>query len=123
MYEPYADKEYYLKIYQGKIPEDDVDKALKNASRHIDILTYNRIKRATLSPYQKEIIEEVCCEMADFEYENEDMLKSVLKSYSINGTSMTFGESWNIYVHNGVAVNMDSYAKLKSTGFTGAVLR
>lgn len=66
---------------------------------------------------------ECCCEMAEFEYENQDMIDSVLQSYAINGVSMTFGESWNMKVVNGTAVKRDCYARLESTGLTSRVLR
>ena len=43
-YEPYVTYEYYCDAYKGNvIPMDELDKALKQASRHIDSLTYNRI--------------------------------------------------------------------------------
>ena len=43
-YESYATESYYLDTYEGiLIPEDEIEKALKQASRHVDSLTYNRI--------------------------------------------------------------------------------
>ena len=43
-YEVYVTVEYYRNTYDGVlIPEDDLEKALKQASRHGDSLTYNRI--------------------------------------------------------------------------------
>ena len=43
-YEPYVTYEYYCDAYKGDvIPMDELDKALKQASRHVDSLTYNRI--------------------------------------------------------------------------------
>ena len=43
-YSPYASEEYYKECYTGTlIPEDEQRKALIQASRHIDTLTYNRI--------------------------------------------------------------------------------
>mgnify|MGYP001533110281 CR=1 FL=1 len=43
-YEPYVTYEYYCDAYKGTvIPMDELDRALKQASRHIDSLTYNRI--------------------------------------------------------------------------------
>ena len=39
-YEPYATPDYYRQEYCGKIvPEDELEKALRQASRHIDSLT------------------------------------------------------------------------------------
>ena len=43
-YKPYASEDYYMDQYEGStIPEDELEKALKQASRHVDSLTYNRI--------------------------------------------------------------------------------
>lgn len=61
-------------------------------------------------------IREVCCELAEFEYDNADMINSVLQQYSINGVSMTFGSSWNMMVQNGIAIRRDTYEKLCQTG-------
>lgn len=127
MHQPYADAAYYKEVFGGNtIPADDLDKSLKTASRHIDSLTYNRIVGrgiSSLTEFQQDIIKEVCCEMADFEYENADMIQSVLQNYSINGVSMTFGSSWNVKVQSGVAVRADTYDKLAQTGLCCTVLR
>ena len=126
-YTPYADAAYYTEVYGGDmIPAESTKKALKKASRHIDILTYNRITGRgfhALTQYQQELVRECCCEMAEFEYDNEDMIESVLQSYSLNGASMSFGNSWNLKTVNGVAVRGDTYAKLQSTGLTSRILR
>ncbi len=116
----YADKEYYQREYAGiAIPENELEKVLKQASRHIDSLTYNRIAGrgfSNLTDFQQEMIKECCCEIADFEYDNSDMINSVLQQYSINGVSMTFGSSWNVLIQNGIAVRRGSYEKLCQTG-------
>lgn len=116
----YADVEYYKETYGGtSIPDDALERALKQASRHIDTLTYNRIVGAGfdhLTSFQQDIIKEVCCTLADFEYENEDMLNSVLQSYAINGVSMAFGSGWNVVCQNGVAIRRDTYEYLSQTG-------
>ena len=39
----YVTVEYYKDTYKGNLDEADAEKALKQASRHIDTLTYNRI--------------------------------------------------------------------------------
>ena len=120
MYQPYADYEVYSQMNTGiTVSEDDIYKYLKEASRDIDALTYHRILKKgfeNLTEFQKEIIQEVCCDHASFLLENEQMLKTFLNSYSINGVSMTFGESWNIYIEDGVAMEKRLYEKLCSTG-------
>lgn len=69
-----------------------------------------------LTEFQQEIIREVVCLQADFEYENADEINSVLSSYSINGVSAQFGSSWNVFMDKGVAMKRDVYALLQQTG-------
>lgn len=119
-YEPYVTAEYYQKEYGGSIvSEDDLKKALRQASRHIDSLTYNRIVGqgfSTLTEFQQDVIREVVCQQADFETENEDEINTILQSYSINGVSAQFGSSWNVFTDKGVAMKRDVYALLCQTG-------
>lgn len=120
MYKPYVSESYYEGKYEGTlIPEDDQKKALIQASRHVDALTFNRIVGrgfSNLTEYQQEIIKEVVCQQAEFETENADMIASVLSSYSINGVSMQFGSAWNVFTDKGVAMRRDTYALLCQTG-------
>ena len=116
----YADIMYYTVEYNGRVMTgDDLEKALQRASMHIDSLTYNRIVGqgySNLTVFQQETIRKVCCMQAEFEFENADLIDSVLKSYAINGVSMSFGESWNVTVQNGIAMRRDVYAMLCQTG-------
>lgn len=127
MYQPYADAVYYKDMFGGDIiPENDIEKCLRTASRHIDSLTYNRIVGRgiiNLTEFQQDIVKEVCCEMAEFEYDNADVIQSVLQSYSINGVSMSFGNSWNVKTISGIAIRADTYEKLSQTGLCCPVLR
>lgn len=120
MYESYADKIYYSNAYGGNlIPDEELTKALRTASRHIDTLTYNRIVGRgilSLTEFQQDIIRESVCKLADFECENADLIQSVLQQYSINGVSMSFGNSWNVMVQNGIAVSRSDYAFLCLSG-------
>lgn len=126
-YRPYATEDYYLNQYGGEIiPKDISEKALKNASRHIDSLTYNRIVGrgiSSLTEFQQEIIREVVCMQADFEYENADEINSVLSSYSINGVSAQFGSSWNIFTDKGIAMKREVYTLLCQTGLCCRLVR
>ena len=119
-YEPYADTAYYAEVYKGSIvPAEEPEKMLKQASRHIDSLTYNRIVGrgfSTLSPFQQEIVQEVCCMQADFEWQNREIFDMILQGYSINGVSMQFGESWNVIVQKGIPMRRDVYEQLCQTG-------
>lgn len=119
-YEAYVTLEYYLGQYKGNIvPKEELSKALKVASRHIDSLTYNRIVGRgffNLTEHQQEIIREVVCQQADFEVENADEINTILSSYSINGVSAQFGSSWNVFTDKGVAMKRDVYALLCQSG-------
>ena len=119
-YEPYETPEYYTDTYGGTlILENDIERALQIASRHIDSLTYNRIVGrgfSSLTQFQRDIIQDVVCQQADFETENADEINSILSSYSINGVSAQFGSSWNVFTDKGVAMKRDLYALLCQTG-------
>ena len=119
-YEPYASPGYYQGKYEGTlIEDDDLKKALVQASRHIDSLTYNRIVGrgfSNLTRFQQDIIQDVVCQQADFETENADEISTILQGYSINGVSMQFGNSWNVFTGKGVAMKRDVYAMLCQTG-------
>lgn len=119
-YEPYATPEYYTDTYGGTlILENDIERALQIASRYIDSLTYNRIVGrgfSSLTQFQRDIIQDVVCQQADFETENADEINSILSSYSINGVSAQFGSSWNVFTDKGVAMKRDLYALLCQTG-------
>jgi hypothetical protein len=119
-YVPYVTPAYYKETYKGSIvPEEDLEKALRQASRHIDSLTYNRIVGqgfSNLTEFQQEVIQEVICQQADFEYENADEIDTILSSYSLNGASVQFGSSWNVFTDKGIAMKRDVYAQLSQTG-------
>ena len=117
MYKPYLSVDEYYE--NGGLIEENIEKYLISASRHIDSLTFNRIVAKgfeNLTEFQQETVKTVCFDMANFECENEDLINSVLQSYSINGVSMQFGSSWNIAIVNGVAIRRDAYNLLMQTG-------
>ncbi|MFV0382327.1 MAG: hypothetical protein ACK5KR_08960 [Breznakia sp.] len=117
-YTPYVDKDVYKKYSDVITDEKQLEKSIRIASRHIDTLTYNRMvgKFDKLTDFQKELVQEVICGLIDFEYENHDLITSVLQSYSINGVSMSFGQSWNVSVQGGVAIPTELYSLLEQTG-------
>ncbi|PWJ27985.1 hypothetical protein A8806_110160 [Faecalicatena orotica] len=119
-YEPYADEAYYKETYKGTLlTEGEVTRYLRQASRHVDSLTYNRIVCrgfSSLTPFQQDIVREVVCQQAEFECENADEINTILSAYSINGVSAQFGSSWNVYMDKGVAMKRDVYALLSQTG-------
>lgn len=126
-YRGYVSEGYYTDRYEGTlIPEDDQKKALIQASRHVDSLTYNRIVGQgflNLTEFQQEIIKEVVCRQAEFEYNNADMIESVLSSYSINGVSAQFGSTWNVFTGKGIAMQRDVYTLLTQTGLCSLLMR
>ena len=119
-YVPYVTPDYYKEIYKGStVPEDELKRVLRQASRHIDSLTYNRIVGrgfSNLTEFQQEVIQEAVCLQADFEHENAEVIDTVLSNYSINGTAMQFGQGWNVFTDKGVAVKRDVYTQLSQTG-------
>ena len=119
-YEPYADEEILKALFPDtKIPSGEANRRLRMASRHIDSVTYNRIVShgfSNLTAFQQEIIREVVCLQAEFEYENEDEINTILSSYSLNGASVQFGSSWNVFTEKGVAMKRDVYELLSQTG-------
>ena len=118
----YADLEYYKNTYCGKLQKEEAERALEQASTHIDILAYRRIVGVgfeNLTPFQQETVKEVACMMADFESANASMINSLINSYSINGASISFsGESANCQIVNGIIVQRDVYDTLSLTGLT-----
>lgn len=118
-YQAYATLEDYARWGGGHVPEETIERALRTASRHVDSLTHNRIVGqgfSRLTEFQREVIKEVVCLQADFEHENADEIDTILSSYSINGVSAQFGESWNVFIGAGVAMKRDTYELLKQTG-------
>lgn len=118
-YKPYVTPEEYASLDYTVVPECERIDILRKVSRHIDSLTFNRIVAKgfeNLTKFQQGIIQEVICEQADFEYENDDLINTVLSSYGINGVSMSFGPNWNVHIENGVAMKQDTYSLLKQTG-------
>lgn len=119
-YVPYVDEAYYKDTFNGSVlPDTEIEKYLRQSSRHIDTLTYNRIVGqgfSNLTAFQQEIIQEVCCMQAEFEYQNKEIFDMILQGYSINGVSMQFGESWNVTTQKGVPMRRDTYELLSQTG-------
>lgn len=119
-YEPYADTDWYKGTYGGTtVPDEKLFLLLKQASRHVDSLTYNRIVGrgfSALTEFQQDVIRDVVCQQADFEFENADEIDTILQSYSINGVSAQFGSSWNVFTEKGIAMRRDTYALLCQTG-------
>lgn len=123
----YATYTYYSDSYGGGLDEATATPLLERASDIVDTLTFNRIVKITfgnLTTYQQERVQKACCQIADFYHDNADFVAQVLKSYSINGVSMTFGDgSDNISYIGGVCVPNQALTELDKTGlrFRGCV--
>ena len=119
MYTPYVTAEEYASFGFDVIPTEKVDDFLKEASRNIDTLTFNRIVKKgfdNLTEFQREVIQEVVCRQANFLYENADAISSILDSYSINGVSMKFGSGFNVKIEGGLPIQSNVYSLLEQTG-------
>lgn len=113
----YTTYEYY-KSNGGTLDEDIAIKYIKKASYKVDSLTFNRIVGLgfdNLTEFQQNIIKEVTCLIADFDYSTS--LNAGLNSYSINGVSMNFDKS-NLVTVNGIEIEKDTYSLLSQTGLT-----
>ena len=116
-YKAYVTPKYYLETYRGtSIPKSELDLRLRDASRHIDSLTYSRIVGqgfSALTEFQQDVIREVVCRQADFEAENREALDCALSSYSINGVSMTLAAGLNcVQYKNGARHTLADYADM-----------
>lgn len=116
----YADYEYYSGTYGGTVPEPDISPRLRQAARDVDTLTFGRIHAVgleNLSAYQQEIIQECCCQLAEFAHENADVLESIVSGYSINGASLTLsGSSTAVETVSGICLPRAVYQNLCQTG-------
>lgn len=102
-------------------PDSDAEALLylSKASRDIDTLTFNRIVERgleNLTDFQREIVTEVTCRLARWEWENADLLDSPLSGYSINGVSAQFGASEHVTAQDGVLIPRQLYGLLQQTG-------
>jgi hypothetical protein len=116
----YVDYEYYSTTYGGTIiTAEDAPKLLQNASNTVDILTYCRIVSRGLeacTDFQKHIIQQVVCALAEWQSENADILNNPYNSYSINGVTATWGNSVGVRKINGVLIPNTIYSELIKTG-------
>ena len=126
-YAAYVTPEEYRALGYADIPAQQLEDFLRDASRQVDALTFNRIvKRGFehLTPFQQELIQEVVCKQADFLFENNDAINSIFDSYAINGVRMDFGTGFNVLNQAGVPIQKTVYALLEQTGlcWRGAII-
>lgn len=119
MYTAYVTAQEYTEMGYDAVPAENLDNMLRDASRQVDSLTFNRIVAQgfdNLTEFQQGIIKEVVCRHAGFLFENADALSSVLDSYSINSVQMHFGTGFNVMSEGGVPIERTLYALLEQTG-------
>lgn len=119
MYTAYVTAQEYHTMGYDAVPADDLDRMLRDASRQVDRLTFNRIVAQgfdNLTEFQQEIVKEVVCRQAGFLYENADVLDSVFDTYSINSVQMKFGTGFNVTSENGLPIERTLYSLLEQTG-------
>lgn len=116
----YADFNYYMAEYGGStLTAENAKTYLEAASVKIDILTFGRVGSIgfnNLTEFQKNIVKRVCCKMADFTFDNEDIINSYVSSYSINGVSVDLRNSINLEMVDGVLIPSELYRELSMTG-------
>lgn len=118
-YTQYATAEDYKAFGLAEI--ENVEGALRSASRHVDTLTFNRIQAAglaNLTEFQRDIIKEVVCRMAEFEAVNADALTSMVDSYTINGVNVKYAVGGMVKVIGGIPIREVYYKLLTQTGLT-----
>lgn len=85
----YATSEYYVNDFKGvKIPSDEIDRYLQDATEKIDSITCNRIVARgfdNLTEFQKEKVQKAVCYQAEYIFENgyNDENKQDIASYSV----------------------------------------
>jgi hypothetical protein len=120
----YVTAQEYTELGFDSINEN-LEFKLKQASRKIDLLTFFRINGIgfeNLTEFQKGIIKDCVCEIANFYDQNEELTESVLDAYSINGVSMKFNYSGNVEFIQGVFIPKHVYRTLMSTGLCRRVI-
>lgn len=122
----YLTFEEYEDMGGSTLTIDNADRYLTAASLRIDSLTFNRIGAFgfdSLTEFQKGIIRQCVKDQADFEWDNQDVIESVVSAYGINGVDVQFGSGMGIKVVDGVAIKRSVADRLKQTGLMCRSLR
>lgn len=101
------------------LPDNQLERVIRDAERDIDGLTYNRIRAAggidSITDYQQGLVREAICCQVGFRAEYGEMLDNPLNSYGINGVSMAWDPS-KVVTRGGVKVLSSTLALLQQTG-------
>lgn len=121
----YVNKEYYIDIYKGAIPIDEVDEYLEKSQEKIDSITYNRIVRMgfnNLTDFQKEKISKAICIQADYikKYGYNDKEDNDISSYSVMDISVSVEKSSSIAKK--LHIDEEVYDLIHKTGLDGRII-
>lgn len=115
----YATKEQFYNLFpESGIPESEIQNNLEAASVDIDALTFNRISKCgfdNLTEFQKEKIMRGVCRHTQFRFDNDELIDSVISSYSLNGASVTI-DTGKIVNYNGVITSAYVFSELSQSG-------
>lgn len=117
----YVTPEDYARLSRDHaVPANQLERALEDAGRDIDSLTYCRVRAAgidALTGFQKDIIQLAVVRQADFRAQYASMLENPLASYSINGVSMSWDKG-AVECVSGVYTSPSILALLRQSGLT-----
>ena len=121
----YVNENYYLDEFEGKIPEDLIQKYLEMSQEKIDEITFNRIVKIgfdNLTSFQQECIQKGICYQAEYMYENGTDPLSNVSSYSVLDISINLDKSTQTEAQK-MGMDEEAYRCIKKTGLTCRVLR
>ena len=121
----YVDMGYYYSNYRGNtIDATLLDKELKKASIQVNALCFNRIGQNLdyCSDYEKDIIQECVCELADFNYTNKEDLESINGSYSIGDVSVSNLDSKTIVNEQSIFIPSTILSMLEMTRLRNKII-
>lgn len=102
------------------MPAEQLERALEDAERDIDSLTFCRVRAVgidTLTGFQRDIVKLAVVRQTDFRAQYSEMLENPLASYSINGVSMSWDKG-AVQCVSGVYTSPSILALLRQSGLT-----
>lgn len=106
----------------GVSRSEATDAVVRSVCEDIDTLTFRRITDFfELTQFQRDTLVSAFGRFLRFKLDNAELLDTILRSYSINGVSMSFDER-KIKCISGVYISGDAYGLLSQTGLTCRVI-
>lgn len=103
----YSSVDYFIENYGSEIPEEQIEKQLKRASKEIDKYLIWKPTSGAMSEYEIEVFNDVCCELAIFLNKNGKYINNVVNSLSIAGTSYSFDNATIEQKKNDILVSLN----------------